>query len=168
MFRKIAFALTLLVMTACLGLPTAPVSAKLFNAENRLVGFVDLLETKGGVEVRVHTLGLPAGRHGLNLHVNPTCEPPGFASAGPVLAVRATPNDSVAMGDLPDITTFAAEWSDTTFAWAGLELNDGEHGVFHQGGTSLVITAEPDQGSQAPGSGERIACGVIKPRPEVR
>ncbi len=168
MLRKLLVVSALLAVTACLGLPTAPVSAKLFNGENRLVGFVDLLSTKGGVEVRVHTLGLPAGRHGLNVHVNATCEPPGFATAGPVLLTKAASTDSFALGDLPDITTYAAEWSDTTFVWGGLELNDGAHGVFHQGGTSLVVTAEPDAGRTEPGSGQRIACGVIKPRPEVR
>ena len=169
MLRTMSVASILILLAACLGLPPVPVSAKLFDADNRLVGFVDLLETKGGVQLRVHTLGLPAGVHGLNIHVNSICEPPSFASAGPVLAPpRRGPTDSVALGDLPDITTLAAEWSDTTFAWAGLELDDGERGVFRNGGTSFVITSQPDAGLSAPGTGDRIACGPIVPRPEIR
>jgi superoxide dismutase, Cu-Zn family len=168
MLRSISAAI-LVLLAACLGLPPVPVSAKLFDADNRLVGFVDLLETRGGVTLRVHTLGLPAGTHGFNIHEKPLCEPPGFASAGSVLAPpRRGPADSIALGNLPDITTLDAEWSDTTFSWPGLELNHGDHGVFHNEGTSFVITSQPDAGLPAPGTGDRIACGTITPRPEIR
>jgi len=169
MLRTISAASILILLAACLGLPPVPVSAKLFDADNRLVGFVDLLETRGGVTLRVHTLGLPAGAHGLNIHEKPSCEAPSFASAGPVLAPpRRGPADSVALGDLPDITTLDAEWSDTSYSWPNLELSDGERGVFHNGGTSFIITAQPDAGRPAPGTGDRIACGTITPRPEIR
>ncbi|MEP7325307.1 MAG: superoxide dismutase family protein [Gemmatimonadota bacterium] len=169
MLRTISVVSILLLLTACLGLPPVPVSAKLFDADNRLVGFVDLLETRGGVTLRVHTLGLAAGAHGFNLHVHAVCEPPSFATAGPILAPpRRGPADSVALGNLPDISTLDAQWSDTSFAWAGLELNAGERGVFHNGGTSFVITSQPDASLPAPGTGDRIACGTITPRPEIR
>lgn len=168
MLRTFSAASTLLLLAGCLSLPPAPVSAKLFDADNRLVGFVDLLETKGGVEMRVHTLGLPAGRHGFNLHENPVCEPPSFATAGPIFNPSRGSGDSLAAGDLPDITTFDAEWSDTTFVLGGIRLNDGENGVFRNGGTSLVITTQSDAELPTPGSGDRIACGPVKPRPEIR
>lgn len=166
--RKFSAAAILVLLAACLSLPPAPVSVKLFDADNRLVGFVDLLKTKGGVEMRVHTLGLPAGRHGFNLTVNPVCEPPSFASAGAIFGPGHSSGDSGAIGDLPDITTFEAEWSDTTFVWPGLEINDSDRGVFRNGGTAFVITAQPDSSLPAPGTGDRIACGPIKPRPEIR
>lgn len=169
MLRTISAASILVLLAACLGLPPVPVSAKLFDADNRLVGFVDLLETKGGVKLRVHTLGLPAGAHGLNIHVSALCEPPSFASAGAILAPpRRGPTDSITLGDLPDITTLDAEWSDTSFAWPGLDLNDGDRGVFHNGGTAFIITTQPDASLPAPGTGDRIACGTITPRPEIR
>lgn len=167
MLGRLATMVLLLVTAACVGLPPVPVSSKLFGRDSTLVGFVDLLETRGGVEVRLHTLGLPPGKHGINLHTTASCEPPDFASAGPVVHPTGRKSDSLALGDLPDFTSLGADWSDTTFIWPGLELNDGDHGVFHNGGTALVITAEPDQGRE-PGSGERIACGVLTPRPEKR
>lgn len=166
--RKIFPAAVLLTLLGCLGLPPVPTSVKLFDAQNKLVGFVDLLEIKGGVEVRVHTLGLPAGVHGLNIHQNPKCEPPTFASAGPIFKPRDT-RDTVVAGDLPDITAGTTEWSDTTFNWSYIRLDKGDRGVFHNGGTTLVLTAEPDGGHATPeGAGTRIACGVVKERPEIR
>jgi Cu/Zn superoxide dismutase len=168
MLRTLAVGTVLVLLASCLSLPPAPVSAKLFDADNRLVGFVDLLETRGGVELRVHTLGLPAGRHGFNLHVHDVCEPPSFATAGAVLDPGRAASDSFALGDLPDITTLDADWSDTTFVWRGLELNDGARGVFHNGGTAFVITTQPDANQPSPGAGDRIACGPVKPRPEIR
>jgi Cu/Zn superoxide dismutase len=75
--------------------------------------------------------------------------------------------DTVPAGDLPDITVGNAEWADTTFDWAHLRLNKDGYGLFREGGTSLVITEQPDHGQ--PGTGGRIlACGIVKERPEER
>jgi Cu-Zn family superoxide dismutase len=167
---KPSLALTVLfpaILAACLGLPPRPTSVKLFDADNKLVGFVDLIEIKEGVRFRVHTMGLPGSSRGFNVHSSPLCEPPDFLTAGPVLTGPAGSGDSVVPGDLPDITVGATEWADTTFDWGHLELNRGEYGLFRNGGTSLVITDQPDGGQ--PGSGaRRIACGVVRERPEDR
>ncbi|MEO8202161.1 MAG: superoxide dismutase family protein [Gemmatimonadota bacterium] len=161
-------AAVLLALMGCLGLPPVPTSVKLFDGQNKLVGFVDLLEIKGGVQIRVHTLGMAPGIHGLNIHQNAVCEPPSFASAGPILTARDA-KDSVLAGDLPDITAGTTEWSDTTISWPLIRLDKGGRGVFHNGGSSFVVTQEPDNGHASPeGSGTRIACGVVKERPEIR
>lgn len=165
--RSIASALFLFLLVACLGLPPRPTSVKFFDADNKLVGFVDLIEIKGGVRFRVHTMGLPGGVRGFNVHTSPTCEPPAFASAGAIFSGPAGSRDSVIAGDLPDITVGATEWADTTFDWNHLELNDGTYGLFRNGGTSLVITELPDVGSGGSTS-KRLACGVVKERPEER
>ncbi len=167
--RHIVPAAGLLTLLGCLGLPPVPTSVKLFDADNKLVGFVDLLEIKGGVRVRVHTLGLPQGAHGINIHASASCDPPAFATSGPILSVTGS-KDTVMAGDLPDISTSnPAEWSDTTFDWAGIRLDKGERGVFHNGGTSIVVTAQPDGAhASAEGGSSRIACGVAKERPEIR
>lgn len=167
--RTIASALFLLALAACLGLPPRPTSVKFFDAENKLVGFVDLIEIKEGVRFRVHTMGLSGGVKGFNVHRSPTCEPPDFTSVGSLFAGPAGNRDSVAAGDLPDVTVGATEWADTTFDWGHLQLNRGDYGLFRDGGTSLVITDQPDSGPANPGTtGKRIACGVVKERPEQR
>lgn len=167
--RTITSALLLLALVACLGLPPRPTSVKFFDADNKLVGFVDLIEIKEGVRFRVHTMGLPGGVRGFNLYTAPLCEAPAFTSSGSIYSGPAGTRDSVLPGDLPDITVGTTEWADTTFDWGHLQLNDGDHGLFRNGGTSLVITEQPDGGAaSAGGGGKRLACGVVKERPEER
>ena len=167
--RSIVVALSLLTLVACLGLPPRPTSVKFFDSDNKLVGFADLIEIKEGIRFRVHTMGLPGGLRGFNVYTSPTCEPPAFATTGAIFGGPANSRDSVIAGDLPDITVGAAEWADTTFDWGHLQMNRGDYGLFRNGGTSLVITEQPDQGQ--PGSsntGKRLACGVVKERPKDR
>ena len=167
--RSIVIALCLLTLAACLGLPPRPTSVKFFDSDNKLVGFVDLLEIKGGVRFRVHTMGLPGGVRGFNVYTSPTCEPPAFTTTGAMFSGPGGNRDSVVAGDLPDITVGASEWADTTFDWGHLELNRGDYGLFRNGGTSLVISEQPDQGQAGGGAtGRRLACGVVKERPEDR
>ena len=167
--RSVASALFLVSLVACLGLPPRPTSVKFFDADNKLVGFVDLIEIKEGVRFRVHTLGLPGGVKGFNLHTSPTCEPPAFSSAGNLFIGPAGRGDSVLAGDLPDISVGTTEWADTTFDWGHLKLDAGDYGLFRDGGTSLVITEQPDGGQASPGAtSRRLACGIVKERPEER
>ena len=166
--RSLTFAPLLLCLTACLGLPPRPRSVKFFDADNKLVGFVDLIEIKEGVRFRVHTLGLPGGLRGFNVYASPLCEPPGFATAGAIFSGPANARDSVVPGDLPDITVGAGQWADTTFDWGHLRLDRGDYGLFRNGGTALVITEQPDQGQAGAAGGKRLACGVVKERPEER
>jgi Cu-Zn family superoxide dismutase len=168
--RKLVLAaLASLPLLACLGLPPVPTESKLFDAQNKLVGFVDFLEVKGGTRIRVHVLGVPAGVHGFNIHTKPACEPPSFASAGPIFNPPTQKGDTVIAGNLPDITAGSDVWADTSFDWHQVSLDKSEHGLFRNGGTSLIITTEADKDHPgAPGSGTRIACGIIKERPEER
>jgi Cu/Zn superoxide dismutase len=166
--RVLAPALALLALVACLGLPPRPTSVKFFDPDNKLVGFVDLLEIKGGVRFRVHTMGLPGGVRGFNVYSSPTCEPPAFTTVGVIFNPSGAQSDSVA-GDLPDISVGATEWADTTFDWGHVRLDKSERGLFRNGGTSLVITEQPDGAQGGSGSGsKRLACGVVKERPEER
>jgi superoxide dismutase, Cu-Zn family len=167
--KLVPASLGLLALLACVGLPPRPTSVKFFDADNRLVGFVDLLEIRNGVRFRVHTIGLPGGARGLNIQEKGVCEPPSFFTSGAVFNPLAGDRDSVVEGDLPDITVGAAEWADTTFDWAHVRLDDGDRGLFRDGGTSLVILETPDGGNTDPNTtSKRLACGVIMERPEER
>ena len=166
--RSIIAALSLVALVGCFSLPPRPTSVKFFDTDNKLVGFVDLIEIKNGVRFRVHTMGLPAGVRGFNVHTSPTCEPPGFTSTGSLFSGPANNRDSVQAGDLPDITVGANEWADTTFDWSHLRLDKSEYGLFRNGGTSLVISEQPDDGQPSAPSSRNLACGVVKERPEER
>jgi Cu-Zn family superoxide dismutase len=166
--RSITATLSLLAILGCFSLPPRPTSVKFFDGDNKLVGFVDLIEIKNGVRFRVHTTGLPGGTRGFNVHTAAACEPPGFASTGSLFSGPAGSRDSVVAGDLPDITVGATEWADTTFDWGHLRLDKSEYGLFRNGGTSLVIHEQPDHGQSAAGAGKILACGVVKERPEER
>ena len=166
--RSITAALTLMALVGCFSLPPRPTSVKFFDTDDKLVGFVDLIEIKDGVRFRVHTMGLPGGRRGFNVHTSPTCEPPGFATTGTLFRGPASSRDSVVAGDLPDITVGSTEWADTTFDWSHLGLDKDEYGLFRNGGTSLVIIENPDDGQTSEPTGRILACGVVKERPEER
>lgn len=165
--RSITALLSLVALVGCFSLPPRPTSVKFFDTDNKLVGFVDLIEIRNGVRFRVHTTGLPAGVRGFNVHTSPTCEPP-FTSTGSLFSGPANNQDSVLAGDLPDITVGANEWADTTFDWSHLRLDRDEYGLFRNGGTSLVISEQPDNGQPSATSARILACGVVKERPEER
>jgi Cu-Zn family superoxide dismutase len=157
-----------LMLAACISLPPAPLSVKLFDNRNTLVGFVDILERKPGVRLMVHTRGLPAGPHGFHIHQRAKCEGSGFESAGdhfnPEGKEHGTRNPAgYHAGDLPNLTLGADDWADTTIDWPHVRLDEGDHGLFRNGGTSLVIHQFPDDELTDPSgnTGPRIACGVI-------
>ncbi len=160
----------LLSLAACLGLPPRPTSVKLFDTDNKLVGFVDLIEIKDGVRFRVHTMGMAGGRRGFNVHASPACEAPGFGSAGSLLETprQGSRPDSVMAGNLPDITVGTTAWADTSFDWPLLRLDRSERGLFRNGGTALVIAEQPDDGGATPAAGARLACGIVVERPKDR
>lgn len=175
--RSQAAVLTVLLLaTACFSLPSAPLAVRLFDAEGKFVGFVDITERDPGVRLRVHTIDLDGGVHGFHIHENPVCEPPDFVTAGPHFNPGGkehgskNPNGHHA-GDLPNITVgTSGNWADTTIDWPDVQLNDGDRGLFHNGGTSLIIHQNPDDELTDPSgnAGPRIACGVIKKLPEER
>ena len=166
--RSITAALALLAILGCFSLPPRPTSVKFFDADNKLVGFVDLIEIKGGVRFRVHTMGLPGGKRGFNVHTMPLCEPPAFTSSGALFTGPAGGRDSVVAGDLPDITVGTTEWADTTFDWGHMGLDKSEYGLFRNGGTSLVINEQTDDGTPTAATGRILACGIVKERPDDR
>ena len=175
--RTLAFAALagVLATLGCLSLPPAPLSVKLFDANGRFVGFVDILERKPGVRLQVHTRDLPGGLHGFHVHEFPVCNAPGFDSAGahfnPLGKQHGTQNPlGHHAGDLPNITLGTTDWADTTIDLADVKLDEGATGLFRKGGTSLVIHEAPDDEMTDPSgnAGARIACGVVRKLPEVR
>ena len=67
-------------------------------------------------------------------------------------------------GDLPNFTVDPDGTAKTTLPSPLVNLGAGDHSLFVNGGTALVIHAKPDDMKSDPAgnAGERIACGVIK------
>jgi Cu-Zn family superoxide dismutase len=98
----------------------------------------------------------------------PACEPPEFASAGadfnPDQKHHGLENpEGPHAGDMPNLTVKANGTAKVT-GWDPLmTLTEGDHSVFANGGTALVIHAKADDMKSDPAgnAGDRIACGVI-------
>ena len=65
---------------------------------------------------------------------------------------------------LPNLVVDKSGKGSASFIAHGATLGDGPNSLFHEGGTSLVIHAKPDDlmSDPAGNAGDRIACGVIE------
>ena len=130
------------------------------------LGSVTVEDSAGGLVLRVAGSGMPAGTHGLHIHMVGKCEGPKFESAGahwnPDNKQHGRENpEGPHRGDLPNATIGADGALTDTLTLAGVtlaELRDSD-------GSALVVHAQPDDNKTDPSgnSGDRIACAVIAP-----
>jgi Cu-Zn family superoxide dismutase len=124
----------------------------------------------GGVKIALNVTKLPAGQHGWHLHMTGTCTPPDFASAGahfnPDGHQHGAQNpQGPHAGDLGNVTVAADGTAKLDFVAKAVTLEAGKPtSLFKDGGTALVIHANPDDEKTDPSgnSGGRIACGLIQ------
>jgi Cu-Zn family superoxide dismutase len=126
----------------------------------------------GGSAVRFHVeiTNLPAGSHGFHIHSAGNCDGPDFTTAGghysPTVREHGLLNPrGPHAGDLPNLVVGSDGRATIDFVWAGLSLDQSatDSLTSHNGGTSLIVHANVDDGLSQPAgnSGSRIACGVI-------
>jgi len=146
---------------------TGGAHASLADATGAARGTATLVETSGGLEVRVSGEGLPAGTHGIHLHAVGRCEAPDFQSAGahwnPGMKQHGRDNPRGAhAGDLPNLVVGADGRGMVRFTVPQGTLA----GLLDADGAAVVIHANPDDYRTDPSgnSGGRIACGVIERR----
>lgn len=144
--------------------PVPPISFA--GGDGAALGSATLEDGAAGLVIRLAGTGMPAGTHGIHLHMVGKCDGPKFESAGahwnPENKQHGTENPAGAhKGDLPNVTVAADGTLSETLTVTGVtmaELRDSD-------GSALVVHAQPDDNKTDPSgnSGDRIACAVIAP-----
>jgi len=142
--------------------------AKIVNAAGKPVGIASLKQTVEGVEVRMEVTGLEPGEHGVHFHEKGECTGPDFKSAGGHFReegqIHGLENEHPHFGDLPNLVIRADGKGKLRASSRRVSLLEGKSSLLRDGGTSIMIHAKKDDQKTDPsgGSGDRIACGLIK------
>ena len=145
--------------------------AQIVDGTGKTIGGAYFFEGPTGLLIRIEASGLTPGWHGVHLHEKGVCEGPGFQSAGAhinpgkkshgLLHPQGPDN-----GDLPSIFVEANGIGRASPFTALLSLKGtaGRPALFDADGSAIVIHAAADNQSTQPigGSGDRVACGVVK------
>jgi superoxide dismutase, Cu-Zn family len=151
-------------------LPDPVATAEMMDASGKRIGVATFTSADTGSRLAVSVAGLPAGEHGIHIHQVGECAPPGFTTAGPHYNPEAKQHGLLSpegphAGDLPNLRIEADGSADTTFQLDPTLLQPGERSIVGTRATALVIHAKADDQRTDPSgnSGDRIACGVIRP-----
>jgi len=133
------------------------------------IGTATFKEGEGGVYIHLQAHHLPEGLHGFHIHEVGLCEAPDFESAGGHFNPDGKNHgfddpEGPHAGDMENIEVAADGTVNIEKVNDRVTLEkDVPHSLFHEGGTTLMIHADPDDYVSQPAgdAGERIACGVI-------
>lgn len=133
-------------------------------------GELTLASEGTAVAIRGEITGLSPGKeHGFHVHENGVCTAPDFKSAGEHLNPTKDPHggpksEARHLGDIPNLKADANGRASVDVTVQGATLQDKDGGPNQILGKALVVHAMPDDYKTQPsgGSGDRIACGVIR------
>ncbi|MBO1005012.1 superoxide dismutase family protein [Pseudogracilibacillus auburnensis] len=164
--------ISIFLLSSChlMAKPKTAIKVDMYNTTGDMVGTANLTEDPKGVKIKLKLEGLTPGFHGLHIHEVAKCEQPDFKSAGnhfnPENKKHGLLHPKGAhLGDLKNIEADHNGAVDVDVLAPDATLLKGSNkSLTDQGGTSLIVTSEPDDGmSQISGnSGDRIICGEIK------
>jgi Cu-Zn family superoxide dismutase len=147
--------------------PSLMAHAQIKNQKGDHVGTADLMQTRGGLLIKLALQNMRAGQNAVHLHEVGRCEPP-FTTAGAHVNPTHQKHGMLVgeghAGDLPNLHIPDSGALEVEFLTTKATLEQGKpNSLLDQDGTSLVIHATSDdyQSDPAGESGDRIACGVI-------
>lgn len=146
--------------------PSMTAVANLQNADGKAVGTATAMPGADTLTLSLRAEGLPAGEHGVHVHMVGKCEGPRFESAGahlnPGNKQHGLENpQGQHVGDMPNLTVGEDGRGTITYPLKGGSID----ALLDADGSALVIHAKVDDQKTDPSgaSGDRIACGVFSP-----
>ncbi len=168
--KRLGFSISVLpVVLVAFALPSmAKTRVEMKDAQGKAIGTVIVWQQGPGVALQINLHGLPPGEHAIHFHTNAKCDAPDFKSAGahfnPENKKHGLENpEGHHAGDMVNFTVDAKGRAKAKLEDKGASLLEGNHSLFSNGGTAIVIHAKADDMKTDPSgnSGDRIACGVI-------
>jgi Cu-Zn family superoxide dismutase len=143
-------------------------NTQLKDASGKAIGDADLVQTAGGVLIRLRIKGLTAGERAFHIHAVGKCEPP-FESAGPHFNPGGHKHGMMSghghAGDMPNLHVPQSGELSVEILNTAVTLEKGKpNSLFDGDGSSLVIHAKADDYKSDPAgnAGDRVVCGVIQ------
>jgi Cu-Zn family superoxide dismutase len=157
-----------LLATPALPQSTYPITVQLRTSDGQDAGTAIFQQNgQSKLSIKFDLKNLPAGSHGVHIHQNPTCDAPGFTTAGghfnPESKQHGTMNPMGShAGDLPqNIVVSGKHTAQVTMKVDHLSLDPTSPDSVI--GHSIMVHADADDMKTDPAgnAGSRIACGVI-------